>query len=68
MKRASSALPIVLFMLIATTYGGGSAVAAPASSARDSLKFTRLSVKTPASTTSKPSASLFRPGGRSKAA
>jgi hypothetical protein len=34
-------------MLIATTYGGGSAVAAPPSSARDSLKFTRLSVKDP---------------------
>ena len=42
-----SAVPIVLFMLILTTYGGGLAVAASSASAHDSLKFTRLSVKDP---------------------
>ena len=42
-----TALHIVLFMLMAITCGWGSAVAAPSTSARDSLKFTRLSVKDP---------------------
>ena len=42
-----SAVPVVLFLLMAIPYGGGSAFAAPPPSARDSLKFTRLSVKDP---------------------
>ena len=42
-----SAVPIVLLMLIAITYVWGPAVAAPPASARDSLKFRRLSVKDP---------------------
>jgi hypothetical protein len=42
-----SAVPIVLFVMIAITHCWGSAVAAPPAPARDSLKFTRLSVKDP---------------------
>jgi len=42
-----SAVLIVLFMLIAIPYGCGSAIAAPSTSAQDSLRFTRLSVKDP---------------------
>src|SRR3989337_2131316 len=42
-----SAVLIVLCMLIAIPYGCGSAIAAPSTSAQDSLRFTRLSVKDP---------------------
>lgn len=42
-----SVVPVILFMLIVVSCGWGSAVAAPSPSAKDSLKFTRLSVKDP---------------------
>jgi hypothetical protein len=42
-----SALPVVLFVMMAVIHGGGAAVAAPSGSGRDALKFTRLSVKDP---------------------
>ncbi|MGE5257199.1 MAG: hypothetical protein ACM3KE_11040 [Hyphomicrobiales bacterium] len=42
-----SAFYIVLIMLMASTPGRGSAVAAPSTSTQNSLKFTRLSVKDP---------------------
>ena len=38
-----SAVPILLFVMVAITHGWGSAIAAPPAPARDSLKFTRHS-------------------------